>query len=108
MGHWDEMEALEQERFDADLEQASYEAQGRAYGAAKRKSETLMAAGDKAGAAAACPHGGGYPLDSPAASHSNDPYAGESGYRCCDCGSRMSASPWDGGTVTAPCEIEAS
>jgi hypothetical protein len=102
-----EMEAIEQERFDADMLQAQYEAEGREFGRKQKLSERLRAEGKLVEAAEACPHSGGYPLASLAAEHANDPHVGEDGYRCCDCGSRMSASPWDGATVTVPCEVAA-
>lgn len=64
------------------------------------------AAGDIAGAASACRHGGGYPLNSLAATLNDDPGAKQHGYRCLDCGSRLSACPFDGPTkVLVPCEI---
>lgn len=86
-GGWFDAEALEAERMDADLEQADFEAAGREYGRRLRQSRRLLAAGDLGGAAAACPHGSGYPLRSLAARNLGDPRAGEDGFRCSDCGS---------------------
>ena len=90
---------------DADIEQAELEAAGNEYARRARKSAAAREAGDLDAAAAACPHGHGYPLDSPAARHENDPGAGEAGYRCLECGSRLDASPWDDGRVTVACEV---
>jgi hypothetical protein len=90
---------------DADFEQRAFEEESRVFVANLRRSEKLRASGKLAEAADACPHGGGFPLDSLAARNDNDPNAGEDGYRCRDCGSRLSASPWDGGYVTVPCEV---
>ena len=104
-GGWFDEEAIAEERFAADLEMAAFEEEGRRYAAAGRKAKLLYFAGDLAGAAKACPHGGGYPLDSPAAVNNGDPFAGEAGVRCHDCGSRLSDFAWDGGTVLVPCEL---
>lgn len=99
-----ELEALEQERWDADLLQAQYEAEGREFGLRQHQSELLRAEGNLEAAAAKCPHSGGYPLDSLAAENEGDPNQGEEGWRCWDCGSRLTVSYWDGGTVLVPCE----
>ena len=109
-GGWFDTEAIEQERFDADLEMAELEAQGRAYSLRQHQSELLRREGNLVAAAGKCPHGSGFPLDSLAASEGTtgfgiDPNAGEEGWRCCDCGSRLDTSPWDGGIVTVPCEV---
>lgn len=93
---------------DADFEQRELEEAGRVYGARKKASELARESGDLKSAAVLCPHGGGYPLDSDAAENSGDPGAGEHGYRCSDCGSRLSESPFsnDGPTeVLVPCEF---
>lgn len=90
---------------DADIEQAELEAAGNRAARGIRRMRALRAAGNLDGAAAACPHGGGYPLDSPAAWASGDPFAGQAGVRCADCGSRLNAFRWDGGRVLVPCEI---
>jgi hypothetical protein len=103
-GGWFDDEAIEQERFDADVLQAQYEAEGNEYARRERRMKRLRAEARWAEAAQACPHGGGFPLDSPAAQHDADPSAGESGWRCWGCGSRLNVSPWDGGHVVAPCE----
>jgi hypothetical protein len=104
-GGWFDAEAIADERMDADMEMASLEAAGRRASRGRKRMVALRAAGDLDGAAKACRHGGGYPLDSLAARNAADPRAGEPGVRCLDCGSVLSAWPWDGGTVTAPCEI---
>lgn len=103
-------EIIHYERLDADIEQAQYEAEGHLYWRQLRRSDALRAEGNLAEAATACPHGGGFPLNSIAASEGTtgfgiDPFAGEQGWRCVDCGSRLDASPWDGGAVTVPCEV---
>lgn len=90
---------------DADIEQAAFEAEGRRLAAAAQIADGLRAAGDLEGAAKACPHGSGYPLHSLAAENASDPDAGDDGYRCCECGSRLDKAPWDGGTVLVPCEV---
>ena len=90
---------------DADFDQREMEEEGNRIAAKSRQSRALREAGNLVAAANTCPHGGGYPLASPAAEHENDPNAGEEGVRCSDCGSRLSAFAWDGGTVVVPCEI---
>jgi hypothetical protein len=107
---WNDIEAIEAERFDADMLQAQYEAEGNAHARRQRQADQLRRDGRLDEAAAKCSHSGGFPLDSLAASEGTtgfgiDPHAGEEGYRCVDCGSRLSASPWDGGEVTVPCEV---
>lgn len=98
---WFDPEAIETERLDADIEQANLEAAGRESARGHKRMLALRAAGDLAGAARACPHGGGYPLNSLAAQNSNDPKAGQQGFRCSDCGSIL--TEW-AGTVLAPCD----
>ena len=103
-------EIIHYERLDADIEQAQLEAEGNAFALRLRQSERLRAEGNLVAAAGKCPHGGGFPLDSLAASEGTtgfgvDPNAGEEGWRCCDCGSRLDTSPWDGGIVTVACEV---
>jgi len=63
-------------------------------------------AGDVAGAAAACFHGWGYPLNSLAATNVRDPLAGGDGYRCIDCGSVLDRDPFITRTVRVllPCQ----
>lgn len=90
---------------DADIEQAEFERQGYEFAAREHRSQKLREAGDLTAAADACPHGSGYPLHSLAAEHESDPGAGEDGYRCTGCGSRLDKAPWDGGTVLIPCEL---
>ncbi len=90
---------------DADFDQRELEALGAETGRALRRSYALREAGDLAGAAATCPHGGGYPLDSLAARNAYDPRAGEVGERCLDCGSVISCFPFEGNTrVIHPCD----
>ena len=105
-GGWFDQEAIDAERFDADIEMAEFEAVARRHARRGVKMRTLRAAGKFAEAAAVCPHGGGYPLDSPAATNAKDPHAGEKGWRCSDCGSRLEKDPWEGGRVTVPCEVK--
>ena len=93
---------------DADFEQQDFEQQGRDYTRREREARRLYLAGDDGAAAAMCPHGAGYTLNMPAADHSRDPFAGEDGWRCRDCGSRLSADPWNDGRVTVPCELGAT
>lgn len=109
---WFDDEALAVERLDADLEQAELEAAGREFARSLGRMHALRAAGDDMGAAKACEHGGGYPLDSLAASEGTcghvDPFAGGRGWRCRDCGSRLSSPPWEEDyTILAPCEMYA-
>jgi hypothetical protein len=80
---------------DADFDQRELEARGAEFGRARKRSESYRDAGDLPRAAAACPHGGGYPLDSEAARRDNDPRAGQDGQRCSDCGSVLSAFPFE-------------
>jgi hypothetical protein len=101
MSYWD-AEAIEAERFDADCEMAELQAQGREFGRARKTMLRLRAAGKLAEAAQACPHGAGYPLNSPAATNSSDPRAGQAGFRCVDCGSVLTG--W-AGRVIHPCDL---
>ena len=99
-GGWD------MEREQADFDQAEMERAGRVYSRRAKASAGLRAAGNLEGAAELCPHGGGYPLASLAATGRNDPRAGEKGVRCLDCGSVLSNFPWEGPVdVWFPCEI---
>ena len=91
--------------WDADYEQAEIEEAGRAYARGRKRMLALRAVGRLAEAAQACRHGGGYPLASDAARNSRDPHVGEAGWRCDDCGSRLTVHPWDDGAVAVPCEI---
>jgi hypothetical protein len=103
---WSEMEALEDERREADFLQARYEAEGRAYGRRMARVARLIAEGKTAAAAGLCTHSAGFPLDSPAAQHDQDPHAGERGFRCTNCGSRLDRAPFDGrALILAPCEV---
>ncbi len=104
MDHGMEQEALESERLDADREQAELEALGRSLDKRHRRMERLLAEGKTIEAARVCSHDGGYPLRSIAAEDLGDPRKGQSGWRCSDCGSVLSASPWDDGVVTVPCD----
>lgn len=106
-----ELEAVLEERFEADMLQADYEQQSREFGRSLRRSAALREEGKLREAAMACPHGGGFPLNSIAASEGTtgfgvDPFAGEDGWRCCDCGSRLSAAPWDNAKLLVPCEVQ--
>lgn len=103
-------EAWSLDRMEADMLQAQYEAEGNAHARRQRKMLELRKEGKLFAAAEMCDHGGGFPLDSIAASEGTtgfgvDPFAGEDGYRCVDCGTRLSASPWDGGEIVVPCEV---
>lgn len=100
---WNDLEAIEDERFEADMLQAQYEQEGAAYARDQREMLRLRAEGDLAAAAAMCNHTGGYPLDSLAASWAPDPNYGETGFRCMDCGSRISGIGRDA-EVLVPCE----
>jgi hypothetical protein len=91
---------------DADLEMAALEDAGRRFSRSAKRSRVLFAAGRIAEAAQACPHGGGYLLNSLAAVRENDPRQGQAGVRCDGCGSALSCWPWDGTPdVIAPCEF---
>jgi len=79
---------------DADIEQAELEAAGRESARGLKRAKRLFLAGDLTGAARACPHGGGYPTDKPAAKNSKDPRAGEPGFRCYYCGSHFLDDPF--------------
>lgn len=100
--YWFDAEAIASERMDADIEQADLEAAGREYGRSRKRMVRLRAAGDLAGAARACMHGGGYPLNSPAALNMADPRAGQQGFRCNDCGSVTTEYR---GAVLIPCDM---
>lgn len=103
---WMELEALESERFEADLLQARFEAEGREYSARLERARQLYAAGRYGEAAATCPHGWGYSLDAEYAKHRpDDPRAGEGGERCHYCGAAIR----DGRIVAIreiPCEFD--
>lgn len=90
---------------DADFEQAEMEEEGRRYWRRVDRMNDLRAEGRLVEAAAICPHGSGYPLNSLAAIYTHDPREGEDGYRCSTCGSALTDAPWNGGTVTHPCEL---
>lgn len=99
-------------RFEADQLQASYEEQGRAHSRRALKVRNHLAAAISAAphlaaklrqkAATLCPHGWGYPLDSTAATDEKDPHQGGEGWRCKECGSRLTGP---GADVVTPCEI---
>lgn len=97
---------------DADLEQAEFERQSREFDARMRKMRILRANGELRAAAQACTHSWGYPLDSEAAVHANDPRTGEEGWRCNHCGSALVEDPFLYGAdyagncpIIAPCEL---
>ena len=102
-----ELEALEQERFEADVEQAELERLGREYGRREAKMIRAYRAGQLTVAASFCPHGSGYPLNSLAATNDRDPHAGQQGVRCSDCGSRINGFRYEVARVVvlAPCEV---
>jgi hypothetical protein len=107
---WNDREAIDAERFDADMEMAQLEAAGRSASKRAKCMRALRAAGRLDEAAAACTHGSGAPLRSICSSEGTsgwgiDPNAGEDGWRCHDCGSRLSDEPWVGGRVVTPCEV---
>lgn len=105
-GGWFDEEAIEQERLDADIEQAQFEEESRRFWDRVKMMKGLYGEGKLPEAASTCPHGGGYPLDSLAANYNDDPNEGENGWRCCDCGSRLSTAPFEGeAKVLVPCEI---
>lgn len=90
---------------DGDIEQAELEAAGQSYAKRWRRMRKLRAAGKLAEAAAACPHGSGFPLRSVAATDTKDPRAGQDGYRCCTCGSVLDGEPFGRiPKVLFPCE----
>jgi hypothetical protein len=101
-GGWFDEEAIEQERFDADLLQAQYEREGNEFWRQLQRAKKLREEGKLQEAAEACPHSGGYPLDSLAAGYNEDPHKGENGFRCVDCGSRVTDIMGD---VLVACEI---
>ena len=107
----DELEAEEEERmerrWEADIEQASMEAEGNRHW---RKIDRMMALrkeGKLIEAAELCPHSGGYPLMSLAADLNRDPREGEEGVRCGYCGSVINGfrNEVDEVVVMFPCEI---
>ena len=96
--YYDDGDGYDWDREEADYQQAEAEAAGREYSRGVRRMKALRAAGKLAEAAEACPHGGGYPLASIAASEGTtsagvDPRAGQAGVRCSDCGSVLSDWP---------------
>lgn len=97
---------LMSDRMDADIMQNDFENAGRNLDRRYKKFKQLIQAGDVSGAASICPHLAGYPLDSVAASNSNDPQQGQSGWRCTDCGSRVEPGYGEDRAVLVPCEIK--
>ena len=110
-GDWGmELEALEDERRDADIEMHEMYVAGRDMARRQKKSARLRAEGKLSEAAAVCPHEStvGYP--SPwsikRGAANTDPRWNERGARCRDCGSWLSVSDdWDF-DVIAPCEVD--
>lgn len=90
---------------EADFEQREMEEQGREYHRKLTKSGHLRDEGKWDEAAQACPHGAGYGSPSQAAERADDPRKDEKGFRCCDCGSFLSADPWEDYTIMAACEL---
>lgn len=104
-GNYEGPDGWDMEREQADFDQADMEAQGRAHGKKVKRFQVLKAEGKLQEAAEACPHSGGYPLDSLAARNAGDPREGQSGIRCSDCQSVVSCFPWSGEPeVIHPCE----
>ena len=89
---------------DADIEMWELQSAAHEAEAMQRKSEKLKAAGDLMAAAEACPHGWGYPLNSPAAADNADPREGEKGERCHHCNSVVSDVQDLHSEVLHPCE----
>jgi len=79
------------------------EEQGREFSQRLKNSKRLRST-DKMAAAKACPHGGGY--STPSIVGKDDPRNDQEGFRCLDCGSFLSADPWEDYTIIAPCELE--
>lgn len=94
---------------DADIEQAEFEAESNRFWHDRKLSDRLYNDGELDRAASICPHGGGYPLDSLAAQYANDPGVNGEGWRCNDCGSRMSGETLArDARVIIPCEYRPS
>jgi hypothetical protein len=93
---------------DADWDQVELEQAGRDIDRAMRRMLAHYDAGRLDQAAAACPHGWEYPLDSHAARKEKDPATGEDGHRCIYCGSRLADSSFDtrNPRVLVACEIK--
>lgn len=93
---------------DADWDQVELEQAGRDSARAMRRMLEHYDAGRLDEAAAACPHGWEYPLDSLAAKNHEDPATGEAGHRCNHCGSRLAESSFDtrNPRVLVACEIK--
>lgn len=89
---------------DGDFEMRELEEAGARASAKVRIMRKLRAAGHLLAAADMCPHGWCYQLDSPAAEEANDPRAGESGYRCKECGSVLTDIFVEGAPILHPCD----
>lgn len=87
-GGWNDSEAIEQEKFDADQEMADLQRAGNRAARGLRRVKQLKASGDLAGAAAACPHDW------------TGPAPDGSGIMCNHCGSLVTDFR---GTVIKPC-----
>jgi len=94
-----EMEAIEQERLDADMLQAQYERESAVYSARERRSQKLRSEGKLDEAARECPHGSVGLLAGLCSE--DDPRYGEEGFRCHECGSVVDEI---GGRVIHACE----
>lgn len=107
---YDDGDGFDMDREHADHMQAQYEAEGRAYSRAQKRMREALARNAREEAAELCRHGGGYPLDSLAARNESDPRAGQAGVRCSDCGSVLSAFPFEDADyrVLVACEPGAS
>jgi len=83
-GGWFDPEAIEDERFEADMLQAQYEAEGNAAAERQRKVDALKAEGRLEEAVKVCSHG--YVGLLKGTCSQDDPRYGEEGSRCYDCG----------------------
>lgn len=94
------------ERMSGDALAAMLTRQGNAASRKRKAAIEMFKHGNLLAAANMCTHGWGYPLDSKAAEHENDPRSGQPGFRCMHCGSALNSNPFDGhASVVAPCEF---
>lgn len=90
---WNDQEAIESERLDADIQQAELEAAGRSARNRRRQAVLLRAMGKLEEAMTVCSHGwSGYNPDRTA-------------IQCYECGSRMVDQPDGRRIATVPCEF---
>jgi hypothetical protein len=108
-GGWNDPEAIDSERMDADMEMADLQAAGNASYRRLKRAKQLYDKGDKMGAAKMCPHGWSYPLNSIAAREGTtghiDPKAGGVGERCIHCGSVVNDAFSHNPTIIEPCSF---